>query len=215
MMLELAERPGLEQANRWAVDLMEIPSDEAPGISNWRQGGSCGGNCVGEPRITETQGIASLDERFRLVVQALTDPPVPRTFCSRFTLLELASGKEEGQGLARDFGRAFGDEVELHLGPISSPWERHGGLVQIVDGSNFTPLSRATLTLRVKSSRPFRLALEALSSCAPGVVFLHLLFCSLRILIGQSCLSPSISVVSEAKRRLSLVEPLPHSSRGA
>ena len=204
---------------------MEIPSDQAPGISNWRQGGSCGGNCVEEEEARITERV-SLAKRFMLVAQALTDPLVPRTFCCRFTLLELllASCQEDGQGSAGDFGRDFGAEVELHLGPISSPsargmGERPGGLVQVVDGSNFTPLpicERATSTLRVKSSsRSCKLALEALSSWAPGVVFLHLLFLSLRILVGQSSLWPSISVVSEARRRLFLVEPLPHSSRRA
>lgn len=140
-------------------------------------------------------------KRFMLVVKALTDPLVPRTFCCRFTLIDLASCKEEGQGLAGDCGRAFGDEVELRFGPIS--WERHGRHVQVVDGNNSTPLSRKTSTLRVKSSRFFELALEAFSSCAPWCLFLHLLSLSLRILVGQSFLWPSVSVVSEAKRRLS------------
>lgn len=35
---QVAKKPGLEQTSRWAVDHMEIPSDQAPGISNWRQG---------------------------------------------------------------------------------------------------------------------------------------------------------------------------------
>lgn len=38
------------ETSRWTVDHMEIPSDQAPGISNWRQGVCCGGNCAVEKR---------------------------------------------------------------------------------------------------------------------------------------------------------------------
>ncbi|KAL7808720.1 hypothetical protein V8C26DRAFT_281754 [Trichoderma gracile] len=101
-------------------------------------GGSCGGNCVEEeeePRIREAQEIASVAERFMLVAQALTDPLVPRTFCCRFTLLELASCMEEGPGLAGTLVERLAPKLSCILARYHlrqrEGWERHGSLVQV------------------------------------------------------------------------------------
>lgn len=117
---------------------MEIPSDQAPGISSWRQGASCGGNCVEERWITEpmesrVRGPTVLAERFRHVAQALTDPPIPRTFCPRFALLELARpGRHIGQSkdwprtLANSFWRAMLSLglVSLSVDGLEEEWRR-------------------------------------------------------------------------------------------
>jgi hypothetical protein len=153
---------GLEQTSRWAVDHMEIPSDQAPGISNWSQGGCCGGNCVDKKRWITAPMASRRSDSGRSLKRPFPGLFVTDSLCSvdeppGGLMLALTSRQGLGENFSRAQTPSFG--VLFLFGRVD--WKRNGGdAVKFWKRccENFTPLRS---TLWVKSSRASKTVADA------------------------------------------------------